>query len=193
MKNSENLPKNVFSDKATNYNAALATLVTVFFFWGFIAAGNGVLIPFCKTYFNLDQFQSQLIDFAFYGAYYMGALMLFVVSSLKKTDIMNKWMYRITALVKDNWEAAGHAKNRAEGSGKSRARRSVPPTVQRLRARMQGLQAGAHASSGTNDKPMQIPIWDRFSRGERPTTRASEFCRRSDQTVSQCPVKREDI
>ena len=94
MKNSENLPKNLPSDKATNYNAALATLVTVFFFWGFIAAGNGVLIPFCKTYFNLDQFQSQLIDFAFYGAYYMGALMLFVVSSLKKTDIMNKWGFK---------------------------------------------------------------------------------------------------
>lgn len=94
MKNSENLPKNVSSDKATNYNGALATLVTVFFFWGFIAAGNGVLIPFCKTYFNLDQFQSQLIDFAFYGAYYMGALMLFVVSSLKKTDIMNKWGFK---------------------------------------------------------------------------------------------------
>jgi len=94
MKNSENLPNNLSSDKATNYNAALATLVTVFFFWGFIAAGNGVLIPFCKTYFNLDQFQSQLIDFAFYGAYYMGALMLFVVSSLKKTDIMNKWGFK---------------------------------------------------------------------------------------------------
>ena len=94
MKNLENLPKNVSSEKTTNYNAALATLVTVFFFWGFIAAGNGVLIPFCKSYFNLDQFQSQLIDFAFYGAYYMGALMLFVVSSLKKTDIMNKWGFK---------------------------------------------------------------------------------------------------
>ena len=93
-KNSENLPDDLSSDKATNYNGALATLVTVFFFWGFIAAGNGVLIPFCKTYFNLDQFQSQLIDFAFYGAYYMGALMLFVVSSLKKTDIMNKWGFK---------------------------------------------------------------------------------------------------
>ena len=93
MKDSKN-SENLSSDKATNYNGALATLVTVFFFWGFIAAGNGVLIPFCKTYFNLDQFQSQLIDFAFYGAYYMGALMLFVVSSLKKTDIMNKWGFK---------------------------------------------------------------------------------------------------
>ena len=93
-KNSENLLDDVMVDKTPNYNGALATLVTVFFFWGFIAAGNGVLIPFCKTYFNLDQFQSQLIDFAFYGAYYMGALMLFVVSSLKKTDIMNKWGFK---------------------------------------------------------------------------------------------------
>ena len=93
-KNIENPSAAQSSEKATNYNAALATLVTVFFFWGFIAAGNGVLIPFCKSYFNLDQFQSQLIDFAFYGAYYMGALMLFVVSSLKKTDIMNKWGFK---------------------------------------------------------------------------------------------------
>ena len=58
-----------------NYKQALYTLVTVFFFWGFIAASNGVFIPFCKTYFSLDQFQSQLIDFAFYGAYYIGCLL----------------------------------------------------------------------------------------------------------------------
>ena len=48
----------------TNYSA-LYTLVIVFFFWGFIAAGNSIFIPFCKSYFGLDQFQSQLIDFAF--------------------------------------------------------------------------------------------------------------------------------
>ena len=74
-----------------NHKQALFTLVTVFFFWGFIAASNGVFIPFCKTYFNLDQFQSQLIDFAFYGAYYIGALLLFMTSSVKKKDIMNSW------------------------------------------------------------------------------------------------------
>ena len=52
--------------------AHLSTLIVVFFFWGFIAAGNSVFIPFCKHYFHLDQFQSQLIDFAFYLAYYIG-------------------------------------------------------------------------------------------------------------------------
>ncbi|GIR12377.1 MAG: hypothetical protein CM15mP23_09520 [Cryomorphaceae bacterium] len=78
----------------SNYNAALATLVIVFFFWGFIAASNGVFIPFCKSYFHLDQFQSQLIDFAFYGAYYIGALLLFIISGYIKTDILNKWGFK---------------------------------------------------------------------------------------------------
>ena len=77
-----------------NYKQALSTLVTVFFFWGFIAASNGVFIPFCKTYFSIDQFQSQLVDFAFYGAYYFGALILFVLSNSKGKDIMNAWGYK---------------------------------------------------------------------------------------------------
>lgn len=77
-----------------NNKSALATLVTVFFFWGFIAASNGVFIPFCKTYFNIDQFQSQLVDFAFYGAYYIGALLLFILSGSIKKDIMNNWGYK---------------------------------------------------------------------------------------------------
>ena len=77
-----------------NNNSALTTLVTVFFFWGFIAASNGVFIPFCKTYFNIDQFQSQLVDFAFYGAYYFGALLLFILSSSSSKDILNSWGYK---------------------------------------------------------------------------------------------------
>lgn len=77
-----------------NNKSALTTLVTVFFFWGFIAASNGVFIPFCKTYFNIDQFQSQLVDFAFYGAYYIGALFLFILSSSIKKDILNNWGYK---------------------------------------------------------------------------------------------------
>jgi FHS family L-fucose permease-like MFS transporter len=77
----------------TNYGA-LSTLVVVFFFWGFIAAGNSVFIPFCKHYFNLDQFQSQLIDFAFYLAYYIGALALFAYGSFGGKDLVAKWGYK---------------------------------------------------------------------------------------------------
>ena len=77
----------------TNYSA-LGTLVTVFFFWGFIAAGNSVFIPFCKHYFELDQFQSQLIDFAFYTAYYVGALILFAYGAFGGKDLVGKWGYK---------------------------------------------------------------------------------------------------
>jgi MFS transporter, FHS family, L-fucose permease len=77
----------------TNYGA-LSTLVTVFFFWGFIAAGNSVFIPFCKHYFHLDQFQSQLIDFAFYTAYYVGALALFAYGAFGGKDLVGKWGYK---------------------------------------------------------------------------------------------------
>ena len=75
-------------------NPALFTLITVFFFWGFFGASNGVFIPFCKTYFQIDQFQAQLVEFAFYGAYFIGALILFVWSSYSKKDILNNWGYK---------------------------------------------------------------------------------------------------
>jgi len=81
-----------------HYLSALSTLVSVFFFWGFIAASNSVFIPFCKTYFSLDQFQSQLIDFSFYGAYYFGALILFIYSSRKKKDLINMWGYKYSII-----------------------------------------------------------------------------------------------
>jgi len=77
----------------TNY-PALYTLITVFFFWGFIAAGNSIFIPFCKSYFSLDQFQSQLVDFAFYTAYYIGALLLFTIGDISGKDIVGKWGYK---------------------------------------------------------------------------------------------------
>lgn len=79
--------------KPTNY-PALYTLIVVFFFWGFIAAGNSIFIPFSKSYFHLDQFQSQLIDFAFYTAYYIGALLLFVASTVSGYDIVGRWGFK---------------------------------------------------------------------------------------------------
>ena len=74
--------------------SSLITLISVFFFWGFIAAGNSVFIPFCKHKFGLDQFQSQLIDFAFYLAYYIGALTLFVFGAFGGKDLVGKWGYK---------------------------------------------------------------------------------------------------
>lgn len=80
--------------KQPTNTGALATLVIVFFFWGFIAASNSIFIPFCRTHFSLNQFQSQLIGSAFYGAYFMGSLSLYLFSSLAGYDILNKIGYK---------------------------------------------------------------------------------------------------
>ncbi|MFA9205592.1 MAG: hypothetical protein ACEQR6_02825 [Burkholderiaceae bacterium] len=80
--------------KQPTNTGALSTLVVVFFFWGFIASSNSVFIPFCKHKFNLDQFQSQLVDFAFYLAYYIGALGLFAYGAFGGKDLVGKWGYK---------------------------------------------------------------------------------------------------
>src|SRR5271154_384495 len=80
--------------KQPTNTGALATLVIVFFFWGFIAASNSIFIPFCKHYFKLDQFQSQLIDFAYYLAYYVGSLILYIVGVNRGKDLMGQWGYK---------------------------------------------------------------------------------------------------
>ena len=77
----------------TNWSQ-FGTLITVFFFWGFVAASNGIFIPFCKTHFNLDQFESQLVDAAFYGAYFFGSLILYVLSTISGVDILNRIGYK---------------------------------------------------------------------------------------------------
>ncbi len=77
-----------------SYGSALYTIITVFFFWGFLAASNGIFIPFCKAHFNLTQFESQLIDFTFYGGYFIGSLGLYFASQATKVDFLNKLGYK---------------------------------------------------------------------------------------------------
>ena len=71
-----------------------ATLVTVFFFWGFVAASNDILIPVFKKAFTLSQVQSQLVSFAFYIAYTVGSIIYLVISRTIGTDLLNKIGYK---------------------------------------------------------------------------------------------------
>ncbi|HXB92951.1 MAG TPA: MFS transporter [Puia sp.] len=82
------------NSKLPTNTGALATLVIVFFFWGFIAASQSIFIPFCKHNFNLTQFESQLVGSAFYGAYFIGSLVLYLISSVLKYDILNRIGYK---------------------------------------------------------------------------------------------------
>ncbi|MBP0905869.1 MFS transporter [Mariniflexile gromovii] len=69
-------------------------LVTVFFFWGFVAASNDILIPVFKKAFDLSQGESQLVSLAFYIAYTVGSLIYMGISILMKQDIINKIGYK---------------------------------------------------------------------------------------------------
>ena len=70
------------------------TLITVFFFWGFVAASNDILIPVFKKAFSLSQAQSQLVSFAFYVAYTVGSIIYFIISKLIGGDLLNKIGYK---------------------------------------------------------------------------------------------------
>src|SRR5437763_3666476 len=71
-----------------------AVLVSVFFFWGFVAASNDILIPVFKEKLNLQQWQSQMISFAFYVAYTIGSLIYFGISKASGGDILNRLGYK---------------------------------------------------------------------------------------------------
>lgn len=77
----------------TNW-AQFIPLVTVFFFWGFVAASNDILIPVFKKAFDLSQGESQLVSVAFYIAYTVGSILYMLVSLAIGKDLVNKIGYK---------------------------------------------------------------------------------------------------
>lgn len=71
-----------------------AVLVSVFFFWGFVAASNDILIPVFREKLHLEPWQSQMISFAFYVAYTVGSVIYYLVSKATGGDILNKIGYK---------------------------------------------------------------------------------------------------
>ncbi|MFT4155734.1 MFS transporter [Parafilimonas sp.] len=69
-------------------------LITVFFFWGFVAASNDILIPVFKDKLHLSQLQSQMVSFAFYVAYTVGSVIYFLISKATGGDILNRIGFR---------------------------------------------------------------------------------------------------
>jgi MFS transporter, FHS family, L-fucose permease len=64
-----------------NYGAPLATVTTLFFMWGFLTCLNDILVPHLKSIFELNYAQVMLIQFAFFGAYF-----IFSIPSAKIID-----------------------------------------------------------------------------------------------------------
>lgn len=80
-------------NQQTNWRQ-FGTIISVFFFWGFVAASNDILIPVFRKAFDLSQAQSQLVSVAFYVAYTIGSLIYMLISKAIRIDVINKLGYK---------------------------------------------------------------------------------------------------
>ncbi len=76
-----------------NYTLPFITVIGLFFMWGFITCMNDILIPYLKSVFELTHFKAMLVQFAFFGAYFIGSLIYFLISVVKG-DPINKIGYK---------------------------------------------------------------------------------------------------
>src|SRR5438552_7352428 len=63
-----------------SYRGPFAIMTTLFVMWGFMTIFNDILIPRFKYAFTLDYFHAMLVQFAFFGAYFIGSLLYFAIS-----------------------------------------------------------------------------------------------------------------
>ncbi|MGN6728730.1 MAG: sugar MFS transporter [Rhodanobacteraceae bacterium] len=76
--------------RTASQRTALAVVTTIFFMWGFITVLNDVLIPHLKSVFTLDYAQVMLVQFTFFGAYF--------VMSLPSGKVVSRIGYRLSII-----------------------------------------------------------------------------------------------
>lgn len=62
------------SDSQRNYLPELTILTSLFFMWGFLTCLNDILIPHLQNVFELNYFESMLVQFTFFLAYFLISL-----------------------------------------------------------------------------------------------------------------------
>jgi len=73
--------------------STLGLLTSLFFLWGFMTVLNDILIPHLKEVFELSYAQSMLVQMAFFGAYFTGAIIYYLIS-ITYGDPINKIGYK---------------------------------------------------------------------------------------------------
>ena len=61
------------SKNAPSYTPALVVLTSLFFMWGLITSLNDILVPHLKAIFTLSYVQAMLVQFCFFGAYFVAS------------------------------------------------------------------------------------------------------------------------
>ena len=131
---------------AHGHRLALVVVTTIFFMWGFLTCLNDILIPHLKAVFELNWVQAMLIQFTFFGAYFL----------------MSLPAGRLVA-------ALGYKKGIVAGLGISAHRDAMPiirmqPDVQNM-----GYVAGVAAATASRVSP-RSPGWGTGTTRRRPTS-----------------------
>jgi FHS family L-fucose permease-like MFS transporter len=79
------------STRVASNRTALAVVTTIFFMWGFITALNDVLIPHLKSVFTLNYQEVMLVQFTFFGAYFL--------MSLPSGKVVSRLGYRLSIVL----------------------------------------------------------------------------------------------
>ena len=90
-------PKNstiTTSSEPASYSVPLAVVTTLFFMWGFLTCLNDILVPHLKPIFDLNYKEIMLIQFAFFGAYFV-----FSIPSAKVIDWIGYQRSMVVGLV----------------------------------------------------------------------------------------------
>lgn len=79
------------AERQPTYTPALAVLTTLFFVWGLLTSLNDILVPHLKAIFTLSYLQAMLIQFCFFGAYF--------IVSLPAGFLVEKVGYRVSIVI----------------------------------------------------------------------------------------------
>ncbi|HOC24779.1 MAG TPA: MFS transporter, partial [bacterium] len=90
------------------YGGPFAIMTVLFFMWGFMTVWNDLLIPRFKEAFTLNYFQAMLVQFAFFGAYTIGALIYYLFSTVSG-DPINRIGYKNGVIIGLITSAVGSA------------------------------------------------------------------------------------
>ena len=69
------------ADGGVSYRGPFAVMTSLFFMWGFTATFNDILTARFKEAFTLDYYHMTYVQFAFFGAYFTGSLIYFLLSA----------------------------------------------------------------------------------------------------------------
>lgn len=69
------------SSNGGTYRGPFAVMSFLFFMWGVMNVFNDILIPRFKEAFTLNYTEAMLVDFAFFGAYFVGSFVYFIIST----------------------------------------------------------------------------------------------------------------